>query len=160
MSFRSFSAFVVAGLLLAALSACSGPARESVAEGEFRSIIRLWPSHHLDETLEGQLVEAFKEYPRCCDEVWFCVEDDYRIDSVDRAECRRKLDKAASDMRALGIIPSLQTVTIGHPNPEAVASADTNIFGYRAMTGADGVRCATQTCPRDTAFLNMPKGRG
>ena len=155
MSFRSFSAFVAAGLLLAALSACSGPARESVAEGEFRSIIRLWPSHHLDETLEGQLVEAFKEYPRCCDEVWFCVEDDYRIDSVDRAERRRKLDKAASDMRALGIIPSLQTVTIGHPNPEAVASADTNIFGYRAMTGADGVRCATQTCPRDTAFLNM-----
>ena len=36
MSFRSFSAFVAAGLLLAALSACSGPARESVAEGEFR----------------------------------------------------------------------------------------------------------------------------
>lgn len=82
MSFRSFSAFVAAGLLLAALSACSGPARESATEGEFRSIIRLWPSHHLDETLEGQLVEAFKEYPRCCDEVWFFVEDDYRIDSL------------------------------------------------------------------------------
>lgn len=144
-----------AGLAFLLFAACGTPSHQEVPDGEFRSIIRLWPAHHLNETLENQLVEAFKKYPRSCDEVWFCVEDDYRIDPREREENRRKLDKAASDMRSLGIIPSLQTVTIGHPNPEAVSDSDTNIFGYRAITSPDGVRCATQTCPRDTAFLNM-----
>lgn len=143
-----------AAILLMALAGCGENAHKPVADGEYRSVIRLWPSHHLIDTLEENLVKAFRKYPQACDEVWFCCEDEYTIDSAERAGRRDKMAKAAEDMRSLGIIPSLQTVTIGHPNQEACASA-VNQFGYRAMTGADGVHARTQTCPRDTAFLNM-----
>ena len=39
----------------------------------YKSIIRLWPKHHEDEELSRQLIEAFRQYPKACDEVWMCT---------------------------------------------------------------------------------------
>jgi len=115
-------------------------------------MIRLWPAHHLNDTLETQLIEAFKKYPDCCDEVWFCFEDEYNVPREQQMKNRDKLAKAAADVRELGIIASLQTVTVGHPS-QVATPYDTNSLGFRAMTGIDGVHAQGQTCPRDTNFL-------
>ncbi|MCQ2118972.1 MAG: hypothetical protein MJY84_03520, partial [Bacteroidales bacterium] len=148
--------YIIAAIALAALVFCidgCGPqVHQPAKEGEYRSMIRLWPQHHLVDTLEQQLIEAFKKYPECCDEVWFCVEDGLDVTPEEQAKRRDKLMKAADDVRSLGIIAGLQTVTIGHPSHTTVDS-DTNIFGWRAMTGPDGSHCSSQTCPRDSSFL-------
>lgn len=143
------AAAVTATLLL---TGCESESKKPVADGEYRSMIRLWPAHHLDDSLEMQLIEAFKKYPGSCDEVWFCVEDGLDVTPEEQAKRRDKMMKAADDVRSLGIIAGLQTVTIGHPSHLTVDS-DINDFGWRAMTGPDGSHCATQTCPRDSSFL-------
>ena len=41
---------------------------------EYKSIIRLWPKHHEDKELREELIQAFKQYPGSCDEVWFATD--------------------------------------------------------------------------------------
>ena len=136
----------------AMISSCAQHERQSARDGEFRSIIRLWAAHHLSDTLESQLTSAFRRYPGCCDEVWFYDGDPTELSLEEYRRRAGKMAKAAGDMNGLGIIPSFQTISIGHPTENITASA-INDAGYRAMTSAEGIHCADQTCPRDTAFL-------
>ncbi|MBQ0151032.1 MAG: hypothetical protein KBT08_10535 [Bacteroidales bacterium] len=143
---------IAAAAVTAAMASCSQHGHKMVQDGEFRSMIRLWSEHHLSDTLESQLVDALRRYPDCCDEVWFYDGDPkpYPLHEYERRA--EKMAKAAQDMRDMGIIPSLQTISIGHPThvstPEAFDEE-----GWRAMTSIDGVHAASQTCPRDTMFL-------
>lgn len=143
---------ITATAICAAMSSCSTRGHQPAKDGEFRSMIRLWSEHHLSDTLENQLVAALVKYPNSCDEVWF-YDGDPKDMSMDEYERRAlKMASAAQDMRGLGIIPSLQTITIGHPSHKSTLSP-VNKDGYRAMTASDGVHCEGQTCPRDSAFL-------
>lgn len=134
------------------MASCAPQPHKHVQDGEYRSMIRLWSEHHRSDSLESQLVAAFRQYPQCCDEVWFYDGDPEPLPLEENERRAAQMVKAAEDMRGLGIIPSLQTISIGHPDQTWTPNT-INSDGYRAMTSVDGVHCDGQTCPRDSAFL-------
>ena len=130
-------------LLLSALA----PAAQA-QKPEFKMHIRLWQHHHEVDTLSNQLLEALKKYPGFCDEVWFyspyspSKEVDYSTVS--------KLKLMGEEMRKLGIVPSFQLISMGHPEASD-APADPGLR-WETLTGPDGTAAKQQSCPRRKAF--------
>lgn len=140
-------------LLLLICSSCKHEYTRNLAEGEFRSAIRLWEAYHMNDTLKDQLLDAFRKYPGAVDEVWFYGSDTWPSDFTLIEKKAAKMGQVADEMRALGIIPSLQLISLGHPDG-LIATSEKNKLGFRPAVGHDGVATAGQTCPRDTAFQN------
>ena len=126
-------------------------AAKPVNESEYRSVIRLWPVDHLSERIESELIEAFRKYPKACDEVWLLAEGSGQQHAPASDEELEKLKKAAADFRELGIIVSYQDLSLGHPD-NIECPPGPNKYGFRAAIGANGKASYTQTCPRDTAY--------
>lgn len=143
---------LLASLLILGTS-CQREYSRNLSEGQFRSVIRLWERYHTDDTLKTQLLEAFKKYPGAVDEVWFFASDKWPSDFNEIREKAAKMGQAADEMRDLGIIPSLQLISLGHPDNKVTTSSVNNL-GYRPAVSETGVATANQTCPRDTAFQN------
>ena len=118
---------------------------------EFKTIIRLWPSHHEDKVLREQLVEAFRQYPGACDEVWLCTALPATLGLNQHQESALLVNELAEELRGIGIVPSLQTITVGHPET-ASTPPDSNIH-WQTLVGPGGERTVQQSCPRQKAFL-------
>ena len=138
---------------------CSFAAMAADDENDgFRSMIRLWGSHHQDSLVNARLMEALAKYPGCCDEVWFLMDSPAKgpLSSLDRSV--ETMQAAAERMRAVGIIPSAQVITIGHPElgtfQKYSEGYTQNVRGFRPMVSFDGYAANWQVCPRDTAFGN------
>jgi len=102
----------------------------------------------MNDTLEASLMDAFRKYPKACDEVWFMAGNtENEVDNVSI----EKLKKAADDVRSMGIVASLQEISLGHPDG-AACPRGLNASGFRAAVGMDGTATLHQTCPRDTLF--------
>lgn len=140
-------------LLLLTGASCHQDHSRNLSEGEFRSVIRLWERYHMDDTLKTQLLEAFKKYPGAVDEVWFYASDKWPSDFDEIKKKAAKMGQVADEMRALGIIPSLQLISLGHPDSQ-ITTEPVNNLGYRPAVSETGVAAGGQTCPRDTAFQN------
>ena len=80
---------------------------------EFKMLLRLWPHHHTDDSLKNELLAALEDYPGLWDEAWFFME--YNTLLSEKHNCSaRKMGEAARQLRAIGIKPSVQGLTIGH----------------------------------------------
>ena len=117
----------------------------------YKSIIRLWPKHHEDEELSRQLIKAFRQYPKACDEVWMCTALPITLPLEKHRESALMVAKLADRLREIGIEPSLQTVTVGHPE-DANTIPDANIH-WQTAVGPNGEHTKQQSCPRQKAFL-------
>ena len=137
-----------AAVALACVFSCGKPEAPVQADKpEFKMHIRLWTHHYQDDELSAQLLEALKKYPGFCDEIWF--EPKYGPSmEVDPADVE-KLARITEQVRELGIVPSLQIISVGHPNP--ANPVDPRIH-WSTMTGPDGTVANTQSCPRDKTF--------
>lgn len=118
---------------------------------EYKSIIRLWPAHHEDKELGEQLIEAFRQYPGTCDEVWFCVSGSPIADMNKQRESAMAMKEMADRMRAIGIVPSIQVITVGHP--EDASTLPNPDIHWQTVVGPGGERTVQQSCPRQKEFL-------
>ena len=126
----------------------------AMADIPFKMIVRLWPAHHTDSLTSVQLLEALHKYPHFCDEVWFCTNESHPYcDLESHHSSARQMGIMADAMRDLGIIPSIQAITVGHP--ETAATPDEPCIQWGTMVGANGAVSRTQSCPRQPAFLKM-----
>ncbi len=118
---------------------------------KFKSIIRLWPSHHTDSVLLCQMLDAFRKFPDACDEVWLCV----AFNSFDLDYHRQQaqlMKRAAVAFRKLGIKASMQSVVLGHPENMADTSQPT-IIEWQPIMSLGGKYGRNQSCPRQQAYL-------
>ena len=141
----------LAVLLLGVFSCQKNGVKQPEGCPEFKTIIRLWPSHHENEELSRQLIEAFRQYPDACDEVWLCTALPITLSLEKHRESAQSVAAMADKMREIGIVPSLQTVTVGHPE-SAGTPPDSNIH-WQTVVGPGGERTVQQSCPRQKAFL-------
>lgn len=136
---------------LVASSATTRATKHPTDDGSFKMIVRLWPAHHTDSATVSDLLAALKQYPHFCDEVWFCTEDITTHTLDEHRQSAQKMGEVANQMRALGITPSIQAITVGHPETPGTASSPFITWG--TMVGASGQVTHTQSCPRQTDFL-------
>ncbi len=109
----------------------------------FKMHIRLWNNYHEKDTLSAQLLSSLKKYPGFCDEVWFLVPCNAGKPVNETAV--KKMKHMAEEMRKLGIVPSVQAHTVGHPDPNNPVDKG---ISWGTMVGADGVVTRSQGCPR------------
>ena len=144
MTCRKLSA--VAGIVVLAVSAT---AEQPLTMLRFASV-QTRSTGEWQETLK-----AFRDHPRCCDDVWFSTGESFP--SLDwHRERLKTLSTAAEDLRRLGIGVSLQfEATIGHGD-DFLTAAEKRIFDkpWTGWTCVDGTECRYCSCPRQPAFLD------
>ncbi len=144
---------ILLAALFAGLFCACAPESGTVQEDapEFKMIVRLWTHHHEDPELAAQLLDALRKYPGCADEVWF--ESKHVFASIEEHQASaEKMGRMADEMRKLGITPSIQIVTIGHP--EGPGDDDGSAPRWKPVVGPDGAVAHKQFCPRDKDFLD------
>ena len=95
---------------------------------------------------------ALAANPGCCDEVWFSTGIGLPPMETHRAHVE-ELKRAAADLLALGITPSLQIqATLGHGDKFS-ALADCSAKTWGGWTGSTGVEDRLCSCPRQPGFL-------
>ena len=97
-------------------------------------------------------LEQFRKYRAGVDDVWFSTGICFPRLAEHRANAER-LAKAADELRAIGIRPSLQIqATIGHGDA-IIAYADNSGHGWQTFVSADGGVAKWQNCPRAPEFV-------
>ena len=115
-------------------------------------MLRLRMPNTISETNWENLLSGFREYPDCCDEVWFSTGISATSLDVHRKHVE-KLARAKDDLSKIGIGASVQVqMTIGHGdsmlNPDGWAAKT-----WSGWTGSTGVEDKFCNCPRQPAFL-------
>ncbi len=144
--------FLISALIL--LMACGDPSPKPTNEtSNFRMHLRLWPAHHNDDELRDELMDALAQYEGLFDDAWLCMEtativmDDHRASAENMAI-------AAAKLRAVGIEPSMQGISIGHSDVFELQSSKFNPTEWGAAKGIFGSQCTGIHCPRQEEFLN------
>jgi len=115
-------------------------------------IIRFRAGQHEDDALWRQTLEMLTRYRQGCDEVWFSTGIGVPTLAWHEAQSKR-IAAAAEQLRAIGIVPSLQIqATLGHTD-DISALADTTAKAWGGFTGPDGTECKLVNCPRQPGFL-------
>ena len=120
---------------------------------EYKSIIRLWQVHHEDEAMCDALIDAFQHYPKACDEVWFCTPDPTAVTLAEHRASAQKMAAMAERLRQIGITPSIQAITVGHP--EGAGTQPNPLAHWGALVGPGGETAVKECCPRQQAFLQV-----
>lgn len=117
------------------------------------TMLRLRMPNTMVDANWNNLLSAFRQYPDCCDEVWFstgitAVQMDVHRDHVE------KLKRAKEALRKIGIGTSVQVqMTIGHGDSGQKAE-DWTGKTWTGWTGSTGVEDRFCNCPRQPAFLD------
>ena len=115
-------------------------------------IIRFRAGQHENDALWKQTFDMLKRYRQGCDEVWFSTGIGVPPLAWHEAQAKR-IAAAAKQLRAVGIVPSLQIqATLGHSD-RISALADTTAKAWGGFTGPDGTECKLVNCPRQPGFL-------
>lgn len=134
-------------MLAVLLASLSASAAESVLQLRLRA-----PDIASDEAWAATC-KMIADNPGCCDEVWFSTGVGLPPLAVhaDRAE---RLVRAAADLRALGIVPSLQfQATIGHGDNLSLKE-NCSAKSWTGWTGSTGTEAVACNCPRQRGFLD------
>ena len=115
-------------------------------------LMRLRAPHTADDAQWAKTFKALAENRGACDEVWFSTgigipKMDWHREHVER------LMRYADELRAVGIVPSLQfQATLGHGDGITLQEGiDGKTWG--GFTGPTGVECKACSCPRQPGFL-------
>ena len=140
--------------LLFTLSGCDKTSHPDPATdpSDFGMILRLWPSHHNDEQLRDDLVEALKKYYGTFNEVWLCQE--FETLSMDtHRESAAKMAVANQMLREAGVTTSVQGICIGHGDNFEAGADELRPTKWTTITDAFGNQSQMSHCPRQTEFL-------
>ena len=117
-----------------------------------RIVLRFSCLHTGSKEKWAKTLASIKANPGCCDEVWFSSWGGMMPMEFHREQAKN-IAAAAADLRAIGIVPSLQIqTTIGHGDD----FTNTNYWGAKAWTGwtgSTGVEDKFCNCPRQKKFL-------
>ena len=114
-------------------------------------MIRFLSDQTADPVVWRETLEMLKTNRAACDEVWFST--GIGVASLERhRQQSAAMAKAATDLRAAGIVPSVQfQATMGHS--DAIARrADCSGKTWGGFTGRDGVESKYCSCPRQPGF--------
>jgi len=116
-------------------------------------MIRLRGPHTADDAQWAKTFKALHENRGACDEVWFSTGIGFPKMGWHEAHVKR-LAKYARQLRAVGIIPSLQfQATLGHSDDVTVVEgAEGKTWG--GYVGRKGGECRMVNCPRQGGFLD------
>ena len=132
--------------LLILAAAASAPAVEPFM------IIRFRSGQHEDDVRWQETLDMLKQYRQGCDEVWFSTGIGIPPLAWHEAQAQT-ISAAARQLRAVGIVPSLQIqATLGHSD-RISALADMSAKTWGGFTGPDGTECKLNNCPRQPGFL-------
>lgn len=121
---------------------------------QFKMHIRLWPDHHTDPQLRTDLLKALKKYRPACDVVWLCMECNTTYMPMEKHIWSAKLmGSMATELRKLGITPSLQGITLGHPNSNGITDKGVP-SSWGLMVDYKGAKSVTTYCPRCKGSLD------
>ena len=119
---------------------------------EFKMLLRLWPHHHTDDSLKNELLAALEDYPGLWDEAWFFME--YNTLLSEKHNCSaRKMGEAARQLRAIGIKPSVQGLTIGHGDGFEFNTEESIPDKWTTIVNNAGQATRMCSCPRQAQFL-------
>lgn len=122
------------------------------APSNFKMILRLWPEHHKDTILRNELLQAIHAYPNTFEEVWLCAE--FETLSMDtHRKSAAAMAVTAQKMRNLGIIPSIQAITLGHGDNFESGAEELIPAEWGTITDINGVVTRTSHCPRQPKYL-------
>ena len=131
--------------------------RVPLVAGEPLMLMRLRAPHTADDAQWAKTFKALADNRGACDEVWFSTgvgfpEMDWHREHV------KRLSRYASELRGVGIVPSLQfQATIGHGD-EATEMERFEGKTWSGFTGSGGVESKRCNCPRQGAFLDYMRG--
>ncbi len=135
------------------LVACgSSSFKSDMEESDFRMHLRLWPAHHNDCQLRDELMDALAKYEGLFDDAWFCMETATIMLDEHRASAKN-MAVAASKLRAIGVDPSIQGISIGHSDSFELQSSKFSPTEWGAAKGIFGNQCNGIHCPRQEGFL-------
>jgi hypothetical protein len=144
--------FLISTLIL--LVACGGgSSRSNSEESGFRMHLRLWPAHHNDHELRDELIDALVKYKGLFDDAWLCMETATIVMDEHRASAEN-MAIAATKLRAIGVEPSIQGISVGHSDSFELQSSQFNPTEWGAAKGIFGNQCSGIHCPRQEGFLN------
>ena len=142
------------GVAFAAVLTAAGLFGADACAGEQPPLfmIRLRGPHTADDVQWAKTFKALAENPGCCDEVWFSTGIGLPKLEAHRTHVDR-LCRYAAQLRAKGIVPSLQVqATLGHSDTTtALEPVDGKDWG--GFTGRGGTECRYCSCPRQPGFL-------
>ena len=115
-------------------------------------MMRLRGPHTASDEQWAKTFKILSENRPACDEVWFSTGIGVPKMAWHQAHVRR-LVRYAEQLRAVGIVPSLQfQATLGHSDSTtAIEGADGKTWG--GFTGRGGLECKNCNCPRQPGFL-------
>ena len=96
--------FVLQPIIIFVVTACCFVAGSQFAYAEnspFKMLLRLWPSHHQNDTLRSDLLQALQEYPKLWDEVWLCMETT-TLDENKHLQSAKRMASLAKDLKKSG----------------------------------------------------------
>ena len=143
MKMKSAMAVIAAGAAMCAAAASVEPPL---------MMVRLRGPHTADDAQWAKTFKMLRENRAACDEVWFSTGIGFPKLEWHEAHVRR-LKGYAEQLRAVGIVPSLQfQATLGH------ADAITLLEGvegksWGGFTGRGGMECRACNCPRQPEFI-------
>ena len=116
-------------------------------------MIRLRGPHTANDAQWAKTFKALRENRAVCDEVWFSTGIGFPKMAWHAAHVKR-LARYADELRAVGIVPSLQfQATLGHSDDlTLIEGIDGKAWGV--FTGRGGLECKACNCPRQPGFLD------
>lgn len=118
-------------------------------------MMRLRSGHEKPEVWERLFPQLLKA-KACCDEVWFST--GVGFPALEKHRKRSGFMAAhAEELRAAGIIPSIQIqTTLGHSD-DIIAAAGADGKTWSSYVGCHGEQCQYVNCPRQPGFLEYMK---
>ena len=143
-------------LLLSAVfcTLCSLPvhAKSDVDEAPLL-MLRFSKEHSDTEEHWANMLSILRQYPECCDEVWFSTGTTVPPLEVHAAHVEM-MKRGKADLQRLGIGTSVQVqMTIGHGD-SSHTPAGWEAKTWTGWTGSTGVEARYCNCPRQPEFLN------
>ena len=116
------------------------------------SAIRLRKPQTDSQEIWNATLEQFRKYRAGVDDVWFSTGICYPAMKEHRANAVR-LAKASDELRAVGILPSLQIqATLGHGDA-IISFSDNSGHCWQTFVSSDGSAAKWQNCPRAPGFI-------
>lgn len=133
-------------------SACQREKEQSVADEHPILMFRLSMQNSVTDEACANLLSVLKEYPNCCDEVWFSTGTGMPYMDV-HSQHAQILTRAMDELEKINIKSSLQIqMTIGHGD-QLGGAKEWIAKNWTGWTGSTGVEGKYSNCPRQPGFL-------